>query len=95
MSTKTTQDALKSSIVSSPNVTMFIQIKFKSFSRLLSKRVKVLSVGVDVHRYLMLPWTIVGVCVTHQQKGSPSRQFTRKSVDCEDTEKHFSTSLLQ
>src|SRR6188508_2197982 len=66
MSTKTTQDALKSSIISSPNVTMFIQIKFESFSRFLSKRVNVLSTVVDVHRYPMLSWTVVRVCVAHQ-----------------------------
>ena len=66
MSTKTTQDALKSSIIPGPNVTMFIQIKFKSFSGLLPKRVKVLSTGVDVHRYPMLSWAIMWVRVTHQ-----------------------------
>ena len=66
MSTKTTQYALKSSIISSPNVAVFIQIKFKSFSRLLSKLVKVLSTIVNVHHDPMLSRSIMWVCVTHK-----------------------------
>ena len=66
MSTEITQDALKSSIIPGPNVTMFIQIKFKSFSGFIPKRVKVLSTGVNVHRYPMLSRAIMWVRVTHQ-----------------------------
>src|SRR6188768_2984594 len=66
MSTKTTQDAMKSSFISNPNVTMFIQIKFKSLSRLLSERVKGLSTIVDVHHDPMLSRSIMWVRVTHQ-----------------------------